>query len=226
MIANVLFDWSGTLVDDLEAVWRSTNYTLEQAGRPVMSLGQFRAEFSLPFDEFYERVTPGVQLEQLEEWYKASFEEEQKKIAPLPHAIEFFDFCQQQQLGTFLLSTIHPDHYAAQSSRIQFDFDRTYLRAMDKRETIKIILTENKLEPDETLFIGDMQHDVEAAHTGGVHSCAVLTGYNTLAQLRQSRPELIVEHLSELKTLLTQSQLHWPIGGPGGRRRPERLHEA
>ena len=62
-IRNVIFDWSGTLVNDLPAVWRATNYTLAKAGRPEMTLEEFRAEFSLPFDEFYDRVTPGVPLE-------------------------------------------------------------------------------------------------------------------------------------------------------------------
>jgi ADP-ribose pyrophosphatase YjhB (NUDIX family) len=54
------------------------------------------------------------------------------------------------------------------------------------------------MEPRETLLVGDMQHDVETAHHGGVWSCAVLTGYNRLDQLRASRPDLIVEHLGEL----------------------------
>lgn len=75
MIRNILFDWSGTLVDDLCAVWRSTNYTFTQCGRPEMSLEEFRGEFSLPFDAFYDRATPGVPLEHLEEWYKESFQE-------------------------------------------------------------------------------------------------------------------------------------------------------
>ena len=209
MIRNIIFDWSGTLVDDLSAVWRSTNYTLENAGRSTMSLEEFRAKFSLPFDEFYERVTPGIPLEQLEEWYKESFEEDQKQIEPLPHALEFFDFCKTQQLRTFLLSTIHPDHYRAQSDRIHFDFDRTYLRVMDKRKKIDGILSENNLEPQETVFIGDMRHDIDAARAGGIHSCAVLTGYNTLSQLQESRPELIVEHLGELKSILIQNRLEW-----------------
>ena len=46
-IQNVIFDWSGTLVNDLPAVWRATNYTLVKAGRPEMTLEEFRAEFSL-----------------------------------------------------------------------------------------------------------------------------------------------------------------------------------
>lgn len=211
MIANVIFDWSGTLADDLKAVWRSTNFTLAQAGKPEMTLAEFRAEFSLPFEEFYERVTPRISLDQLEEWYKASFAEEQKQVRPLPHAVEFFNFCKRNGLKTFLLSTIHPDHYRAQSRRVSFDFDRTYVRAMDKREKIHEILAENHLAPDETVFIGDMQHDIETAHAGGMHSCAVLTGYNTLDQLRQANPELIVEHLGELQALLTASRLEWPL---------------
>jgi ADP-ribose pyrophosphatase YjhB (NUDIX family) len=55
------------------------------------------------------------------------------------------------------------------------------------------------------LFIGDMQHDIETAKHGGIHSCAVLTGYNSLAQLRASAPDLIVEHLGELQSILEAS---------------------
>jgi ADP-ribose pyrophosphatase YjhB (NUDIX family) len=50
-----------------------------------------------------------------------------------------------------------------------------------------------------------MQHDIETAQHGGIHSCAVLTGYNTLEQLRQAKPDLIVEHLGELRRVLQQN---------------------
>ena len=102
MIRNVIFDWSGTLVNDLSAVWRATNYTFTQSGRAEMSLEQFRAEFSLPFDQFYERITPGVPLEQSEEWYKERFVDEQKTVEPLPYARQFFNFCKSRKLLTFL----------------------------------------------------------------------------------------------------------------------------
>ncbi len=211
MIRNVLFDWSGTLVDDLSAVWRATNFTFTQSGRAEMSLEEFREEFSLPFDQFYERVTPAVPLAQLEEWYKQSFAHEQKTIKPLPHARAFFDFCKSNGLRTFLLSTIHPDHYREQSARIPFAFDHAYVRVMDKCEGIPKIIDEQRLRVDETIFIGDMQHDVEAARAGGVHSCAVLTGYNCRAQLEEAEPEIIVEHLGQLQQLLERSQLEWPV---------------
>jgi ADP-ribose pyrophosphatase YjhB (NUDIX family) len=86
--------------------------------------------------------------------------------------------------------------------------EKPYLNVWDKREKIHEILKEQRLQPDETLFIGDMQHDVETARHGGIHSCAVLTGYNTLEQLRAADPELIVEHLGELRQILEQNDLH------------------
>ncbi len=58
------------------------------------------------------------------------------------------------------------------------------------------------------MFIGDMEHDIETAKHGGIHSCAVLTGYNTLQQLRAAGPDLIVEHLRELREILEQNDLH------------------
>jgi len=56
-----------------------------------------------------------------------------------------------------------------------------------------------------------MQHDIETARHGGIRSCAVLTGYNRLDQLRASAPDLIVEHLGELRELLERNQLEWPV---------------
>ncbi len=209
MIRNIIFDWSGTLVDDLPAVWKATNIVLVQAGRPEMSLEEFRAEFSLPFTNFYHRHTPHVPLPQLEDWFHSHYRVIQDSVVELPYARNFLEFCRARGMRTFVLSTIHPDHFVVQSRVTGFDafLDRPYTGIVDKREKIHEILTENRLSPDETLFIGDMQHDIETAKHGGIHSCAVLTGYNTLEQLREMEPDLIVEHLGELKRVLEQNDL-------------------
>jgi len=210
MIRNIIFDWSGTLVDDLPAVWKATNYVLSRAERAEMSLEQFRAEFCLPFTIFYDRHIPHVPLPQLEIWFHSRFKEVQDSVCELPHAREFLEFCRARKLRTFLLSTVHRDHFAVQSVTTGFDkyLDRPYLNVWDKRQKIHEILRENELQPQETLFIGDMQHDIETAKHGGVHSCAVLTGYNTLNQLRAAEPDVIVEHLRELREILEQNELH------------------
>jgi phosphoglycolate phosphatase len=194
MIRNILFDWSGTLVDDLPAVWRATNHVFRLAGVEEISLDFFRQEFCLPFHRFYDRFVPKVPLPQLEEWFHGYYRSEQESVVPLPYARDFLEFCRQRGLRTFLLSTINEEYFQAQARRIGFIefFEHAYVAVLDKRKKIAEILAQQGLAAPETVF----------AKHGGIHSCAVLTGYNRLDQLRASEPDLIVEHLGELRDIL------------------------
>src|SRR5580698_5226308 len=138
MIRNVIFDWSGTLVDDLPAVLKATNFVLSQAQRPELTLEQFRAEFCLPFTRFYDRYVPHIPLPQLEVWFHGSFREAQDSVVALPHAREFLDFCRERKLRTFLLSTVHEKHFSVQAATTGFGayLDRTYVGVHDKRHLI------------------------------------------------------------------------------------------
>ena len=92
MIRNIIFAWSGTLVNDLHAVWAATNHVLSQAGIAELTIERFRAEFCLPFTGFYERYTPHIAMSQLEEWFHGHFRQAQESVEPLPHAREFLEF--------------------------------------------------------------------------------------------------------------------------------------
>jgi phosphoglycolate phosphatase-like HAD superfamily hydrolase/ADP-ribose pyrophosphatase YjhB (NUDIX family) len=220
MIRNIIFDWSGTLVDDLPAVLAATNAVFQECGLEPLSLQRFRAEFCLPFKHFYDRFLPEVPLADLERSFHGHFSRVQGQVAALPHAREFLLFCRRRGLRTFVLSTVHKDYFALQAGASGFDhfIDRPYTGIWDKRLKIVELLAENQLAAVETLFIGDMQHDVETAKHGGVHSCAVLTGYNRLDQLRASEPDVIVEHLGELRQILERDGLEFkPLAeGDGG----------
>ncbi len=217
MIRNIIFDWSGTLVDDLPAVLAATNFVFESCGVERMSLDTFRAEFCLPFKGFYERFVPGVPLAELERNFHGHFRHVQDEVTELPRARDFLIFCRKHGLRTFVLSTVHHDYFTLQAGALDFDqyIDKPYLGIWDKRAKILEVLAENQLSAPETLFIGDMQHDIETAKFGGVNSCAVLTGYNRLDQLRASDPDLIVEHLGELREILERTGFDWRQRGNG-----------
>ncbi len=224
MIRNIIFDWSGTLVDDLPAVWEATNHVFTRAGVAALTLDQFRAEFCLPFTRFYQRYTPHVPMPQLEEWFHGKFREVQHSVEALPHAREFLMFCRERGVRTYVLSTVHREHFTLQNRKVGFEgyLDRPYVEIWDKRKKIHDLLAENGLVAEETLFIGDMEHDIETAHHGGVGSCAVLTGYNNVQQLRAARPDVIVEHLGELRALLERNAMELPAGHAAARRNDER----
>jgi ADP-ribose pyrophosphatase YjhB (NUDIX family)/phosphoglycolate phosphatase-like HAD superfamily hydrolase len=193
-------------VDDLPAVWEATNYVLKNAGIEGLSIEEFRSEFCLPFTKFYNRYTPHIPMEKLEEWFHKKFEEVQHLVCGIKYAEEFLRFCKENKLKTIVLSSVRADHYYNQARKTGFiDYiDSSHLGVRDKRQKIKQILGEEKLEPLQTIYIGDMEHDIDTARYAGVYSCAVLTGYNEPQKLRLCEPDLIVENLAELKEILEQ----------------------
>ena len=217
MIRNIIFDWSGTLVDDLPAVLAATNHVFDKYGAPAWTMDRFRAEFCLPFQDFYARFLPEAPVAELERVFHAHFSRTPEAVEELGHAREFLAFCREQGIRSFVLSTVHPDYYAAQTAVNGFDkfIERAYLGVWDKRARIAEVLAENRLAAAETMFVGDMQHDMDTARHGGVFSCGVLTGYNRLEQLRASQPDLIVEHLGELREILARRKFDLRRGDNG-----------
>ena len=213
-IRNFVFDWSGTLIDDLNLAWEATNQVLLHARKPALSLEQFRAEFYLPPEEFFGRNTPKVPLPEVGRIFQAALLQAGAP-QPIPHALPFLEYCRAHRFRTLLVSAIPQAHYAAIVADSGWDrfFDHAYLNINDKRLKLPEILHEHDLEPEETIYIGDMQHDIEAAQAAGAHSCAVLTGYNSLNALRRAEPDIIVEHLGELKNLIERNELDARLGG-------------
>lgn len=215
-IRNVILDWSGTLVDDFNPVLEATNEIFKHYGKPVFSAEDFREKFYLPFPEFYKEYLPELALQELDHHYHTAFKLLQTGIEPLPHAMEFLDYLLERRLPTFLLSTIHRDHFDVQGGRLGVKkyFKHAYTQALDKRKVILHLLAEHELDPAETIFIGDMIHDIETARHAGVVSCAVLTGYDSLSKLKEANPDLLFRNLNEVRNFLDRHRgvaTHPPI---------------
>ena len=209
IIRNVILDWSGTLVDDLGPVLKTTNHVFESCGLPPLSLQEFRAEFCLPIRKFYRRRLPQVPQATLEGIFLAKYPEYHDEITLLPHTLDFLRFCEQRQMGVFIASTVDSHTYESQMARFGIGpfITRPYIGIDDKTAKVHHILEENHLDRGETMFVGDMEHDIEAGQAGGVHTCAVLTGYNLLEKLRAMEPDLICQHLGELQEILVEQEV-------------------
>jgi len=206
-IESLILDWSGTIVDDLAAVWEATNYCFQKFGVAPISREQFRQEFSLPFMPFYRRYLPTQTLEEIDRFYFERFNAIQDEVALLPHAREFLEFARSRGLRMFVLSTMDPVVFERLCARVGINhfYDGAYVGVMDKMEEIHRVIQSNRLDPARTLYVGDMVHDIETARHGGVKACVVLTGFDTVEKLRPANPDLIVEHLGELRQLFEKA---------------------
>lgn len=204
MFRNLIFDWSGTLVDDLGPVLDATNAVLARYGQPGMDRESFRRRFRLPYHEFYAECLPGVAIEELETHFRPAFSSSEAPVFVLPHAREKLDWCARRGIRTFVLTSMDADAFRLQLKEFGLEqhFEATYAGVADKRELIHHILSDHGLKPNETAFVGDMTHDIETARHGGVSSIAVLTGYTHAESLAAVRPDITVPDLAVLQQLL------------------------
>ena len=213
MFRNIIFDWSGTLVDDLPPVLDATNHVLGIYGKEPLDRESFRLNFRLPYREFYEEVLPGIPLEELEVHFRKAFSTSQSPVTILPHAREKLEWCREHGIRAFVLTSMDSDafHLQLKDFGLTDFFEATYSGVLDKRERILEILDAHKLDPEESAFIGDMTHDIDTARHGKMTSIAVLTGYTHAGALALSKPDLTVPDLDVLRRLM---------GRPGWKPRP------
>ena len=217
MFKNLIFDWSGTLVDDMGPVLEATNMVLEKYGIAPYDREDFRRSFRLPYHEFYEELLPGVELAELEAHFRPAFDEATSLVTVLPHAREKLEWAKQRGIRMFVLTSMDPTAFARQLNEfgMQDFFEETYAGVLDKRELIAQILETHMLHKDETAFIGDMTHDIETARHGGISSIAVLTGYHHAEVLAAVRPDLTVPDLGVLVKLFDRRKADRPIATVG-----------
>jgi phosphoglycolate phosphatase len=217
MFKNLIFDWSGTLVDDMGPVIEATNAVLGKYGIAPYDREGFRRSFRLPYREFYEEILPGVDLMELEAHFRPAFDGAVSLVTVLPHAREKLEWAKLRGLRMFVLTSMDRDAFARQLDEFGMRdfFEETYAGVLDKRDVIDSIIETHGLAKDETAFVGDMTHDVETAKHGGISSIAVLTGYHHAEVLAGVRPDITVPDLGVLVKMFDKRKADRPVATVG-----------
>ncbi|MCX6839053.1 MAG: NUDIX domain-containing protein [Verrucomicrobia bacterium] len=204
MIRNLLFDWSGTVADDLPSVLRAVNGMLRASGREELTRAEFLSRFRLPYTDFFKEMLPGTPLERLQQLYLEHFPHAHEGVTLLPHAAEFIRYAAATGRRMVVLSSAPAPHVEAQAVAlgVRDAFEVMRCGVIDKRDEIHALLAGLDMRPEETAFIGDMRHDIDAGKAAGVLSIATCTGYESAETLLTSEPDLLVRDLSRLPELL------------------------
>ena len=184
------------------------NGVLGDFGLDGLSEAEFREAFCLPYENFYRALLPDEadwDLEDLERRYVAHYDEVANPAVEIAGAREFFDHCHASGRRIFLLSAVKRAHFDDQAATMGYDvsaFTEIGTEIRDKREELPQMLGRHGLSASETMMIGDMVHDIDAAEAAGVRSVAVLTGYDSKERLVSTDPDVMVRNLSDLQVLM------------------------
>ena len=188
-----LFDWNGTLVDDVDINIGLCNALLSRRGLPLIENRNFYLEnFGFPVKPFYDLLGFDWKKESYEDLaveYGELYAREMEKAELFPDVHGMLEKLSEGGKMLAIISASMQERLEEQSERLGVDvFFSDRLGAKDnlgesKVERCKSWLRKNNADPLKVLFIGDTVHDAETAFFTGCDCVLISRGHNAKRKL-------------------------------------------
>jgi phosphoglycolate phosphatase len=210
----IIFDLDGTLVNTLEDIAASVNFTLQKLGRPL-----------IPVDSVRQYVGDGVEmlmrraLQDRDEFlsdavgiYKVHHSRNllvRSRLYPsVAEVLEHFRALPMAVISNKTSEFIQPLLDGLKISgffRVVLGAD-SGLPLKPAPDTVWNIMAELGAPKDRTVIVGDGTTDVRAGKAAGVITCSVTYGFRSEEELRKAGPDYVIHELSDLKKLFTPAR--------------------
>ena len=193
----IIWDWNGTLLDDVDAAVHALNHMLADRGLPLTTREFYRAHFGFPARNFYSQLG----MDPDDDWDRICVDFH-RYIAEAPQAIRAaapsaLALARDLGLGQSILSALREDilRRNVSSAGIAQFFDEIYgvdnLDGASKlsrgHELVALLRSSGTLPPSRPLyFVGDTLHDAEVAAAMDAAAVLVDGGHQTAERLASS----------------------------------------
>ncbi|MBE6738212.1 MAG: HAD family hydrolase [Ruminococcaceae bacterium] len=205
----VIWDFNGTLIDDVSAALGAVNDMLTKRSQPQINLKKYYSAIDIPIWKFYETVfvpdtiTP---LEAIEE-FEIGYEKHLKADPLMEGARNVLEYFSNLGVKQIVLSASHVNKVKErlQSLGIINYFDKVLGRSDDfvgdKTYLAKEYFSDMNIVPSEVLLIGDCVNDYEVSAALGCDCILTTKGHQSRCEFTNISA-LIVDELSEIISAL------------------------
>lgn len=196
---HIIWDWNGTLQDDVVAAIAGINVLLEQRGMPLVDIKKHRELFSFPARNYYIALGFDLEKENWEEmsntFIKAFLAEPSTDL--FDWTIPTLSYFKEHSVGMSLVSAAELKTLikSVEKYGILDYFDNivglTDHGAGSKAENAKSLVSTFDIPLDEIYLIGDTSHDKEVADYVGCNCILVESGYESRERLLKSGAKVI-----------------------------------
>lgn len=207
MMPTIIWDWNGTLLNDLGLCIDSINALLKKRSLKLLDHASYKEVFSFPVKNYYEIIGFDFTKEDFEIPAKEFIDLYDSSVKNCPlhfSAVEILEFFRQKKYPQFVLSAMKQPmlgktlkhngifHFFEGVAGLNDHY------AVSKVERGKELLNEFNIDVQNTWMIGDTDHDFEVARELGIRCILVADGHQSEERLKETGAE-VVSSLSELK---------------------------
>ena len=196
---HIIWDWNGTLLNDLSASLASVNDMLDLRGMPRIDADFYKECIGVPIRKFYDRVFDmekedySVIIKQYNEGYLMHLAD-CGLTDGAREAIDYFNSCGLHQA---VVSSSNNDQLCANIAKYGLDgcFEAVLgsadFYAGSKIDRAKDYLAKTGGESGKTLVIGDLEHDADMAKELGADCVLLTSGHEHKSRLERANVLLI-----------------------------------
>ena len=209
MVKTIIWDWNGTLLNDLDLSLYAVNVLLEERNLPKLSAERYKDIFGFPVVNYYVKAGFDFEKEPFEipaKQYVKLYAAGAPKLELFPDVIDTLNFFKEKKYRQIVLSAMKDDNLKLMINdrKISHFFDGIFgIKDNYAREKISLgkqVVEKLGLNPSECLMIGDTLHDAEVAEQCGFN-CVLFSEGHVSKQRLKTKGKPIIDSLSELKHL-------------------------
>ena len=212
ILKTVVWDWNGTLLDDVEACIQTVNAMLHQRNLPLIeSVGQYQSVFTFPVIDYYRSVGFDLKRERFEdlsEDYMAGYHARAAACGLFADAEPGINKLREQRVPSLILSASRQDHLRRQTEQCGctawFDdlIGISDIYAKEKLSAAQTWLRHHPQKDREMIMIGDSLHDWEVAEALGWECILIDRGHQSRERLAGSGKPVVSNILEAVSLIL------------------------
>jgi phosphoglycolate phosphatase len=190
---HIIWDWNGTLMNDIEIAVDALNTMLIENNLKAINIPTYKEVFGFPIRKYYEKVgfdLEKISFEKLCDRFVQEYNHTRAKTADLFHGVpdllsEIKKTKTQSILSAAEQNHLHEmtDHFNL-SHHFHHRFGISDFFANSKTARGHELITHSGISADRTILIGDTDHDFEVADAMGVSCLLVADGHQSEHRLR------------------------------------------
>lgn len=174
---NIIWDWNGTLLNDVHIAVDTICEVLANHDLPAVTVDEYRGIFGFPVYNYYKRLGfdfERIPFETVAAQFIRIYGEKVNAATLFPDVVSILSFNHLAGKRQFILSVGHQSHLdeIVQKFDVHHFFTQVYgigdHYAGSKLDRGRDLMREHLPEPSKTVLVGDTDHDLEVGRALGV----------------------------------------------------------
>lgn len=210
-----IFDMDGTILDTLDDLADSVNHALTSCGLPSRTIDEVRCFVGNGIRLLIERAVPrgtdSALVDRVFAEFKSYYKEHSAvKTKPYDGIIDLFKYLRENgclvtvlsNKADFAVQELCRDYFAGLTDYAAGE--KEGIRRKPAPDAVLAIMKHCNVEPEDAVYIGDSEVDVETASNSGISGITVTWGFRSKEWLADHGAATYADSVEELKNLLSE----------------------